>query len=261
MLTTRLLVDASATADIDDESACHHMRSILLDWKVLFYMFIYLGVLTSLYSFNILLPVIVKDVSSNNATMELFTVPPYIVSCLTTIIFSANADYVNERSGHIMVLLFIEIIGFLYFIQGQSYSYVGAIIVGVGVFSSNALVLSWVASNIGGRTRRAMTLAVISAFGHIGAIFSELIYHTSSVHYYDKKHYIIVGTVCFTLILVLLLRLLLQHENKRKCSDKTAQVQGTTTTDENQPLLDRVNLFIRRKYIKSSIFSALVLFM
>ena len=146
-----------------------------------------------------------------------------------------------------MILLLIEIIGSLYFIHGENYCYVGAIIVGVGVFSSNALILSWVTSNIGGQTRRAMALAMISAFGNIGAILSEMIYVDSNKKVCsDKQHYIIIGILCMTFILVFLLKLLLQYENKRQKNGMIPPAfHQTTTADEIQPLLHQVNILIK----------------
>jgi hypothetical protein len=63
ILTTRLLTDANIMGDIDGELSLNQIRSVLADWKVLFYIFIYMGFIVSLFGFNSFLPIIINNMN------------------------------------------------------------------------------------------------------------------------------------------------------------------------------------------------------
>ena len=97
-------------------------------------------------------------------------------------------------------MLFVEIIGFLCLTRGGQFGYIGVITIRIGVFSLNALILSWVTCNIGGQTKRAMALAVISAFRSTGAAFSAWIYFNRLQIYNEGNHYTVVGILFFNIV-------------------------------------------------------------
>jgi hypothetical protein len=227
--------------DHNSESLSHQIRSVCLDWKVWFYIFIYLSEATAFYGVNSLLPTIIGGVWYKNVTNELLTVPLYLVVCPTMIIFSWTASRLNERGNHIMILLFIEIGGYLYLIRAEKYLYIGAMIVGIGIFSSGALTLSWITSNIGGRMKRAIAIVLVVGSGNILPILGEQIYREPDKALYNRGHWIVIGIVCFTFILVLLLKLLFRHENRRRANLVTVQLRAETVAVERPTLLSIVN--------------------
>jgi cyanate permease len=241
ILTAQLLADVKMSDDNDNETLFNQLRSVLLDWKMLFYMFINLGLAISLYSMNLFLPKIIEDDGSKHPNSELLIAPPYIVSCLATIISSWNAGRLNERSNHLMVLLFIQINGYLYLILAPKYLYIGTIIVGIGVFSSNTLIVSWITSNTSDQTKRAIAIGLINSFGNIGGIISGQIYSKLDKSPNHQGHYIMIGILGFTVVLVLLFKLLLKYENRRSRNLTTIQFQEETVAVERQTLLDKVN--------------------
>ena len=247
ILTTRLLADAKVIGDTNNESLSHQIRSVFLDWKVWFHIFIYMSATTPVYGINSLLPTIIKDMYHTNSTnagdgtIQVLTIPPYFASFLTMIISSWNAGRLNERSNHMMVLLVIQISGFLYLILAKRYLYIGATLIVTCMLSCDPLNLSWITNNIGGQTKRAVTIALAMAFGAIGAIVGEHIYGEADEPLYNQGHWIVTGILCFTFILVLLLKLLLKHENRRRRNIKAVHGQAEAVADERQPPLDQVN--------------------
>ena len=246
ILTARLRADEIVTGDDSSQSLSHQIRSVCLDWKVWFSMLIYMCALTPFYGLNSFLPTIIEDMCYTNstnathATTALLTAPPYIGSCLTTLISSWTAGRLHERSNHIIILLFIQISGFLYLILAEKYLYIGAMIVGTGMLSCNALTLSWITNNIGNHTKRAIAVALIFALGGVGALVSEEIYPESDKGLSKQGHWIVVGILCFTIILVLALKLLLKYENRRRRSLITPQLQAETIAGDRPRLLDTV---------------------
>ncbi len=254
-----MLADVKVIGDAEKESLFHKVRSVCLDWKVLFYIFIYTGASMPFYAINSFLPPIIEDMLHTNATAnpitELLTVPPYIPSCLTIIISSWNAGRVNERSNHIMILLLIQISGFLYLALAEKYLYVGAMIVGTSMLSTTALTLSWLTNNIGGKTKRAVATAFSVAFGGIGVIVSEEIYRDSNKVLHNQGHWVFIGILCFTFILVLLFKILLKYENRRRRNIIIAQLQTEKVAGERPIQLVMVNfVYITLKFLSFAFF-------
>jgi hypothetical protein len=155
-----------------------------------------------------------------------------------------------------MILLLIQISGFLYLTLAEKYLYIGAMIVGASMLSTNALTLSWLTNNIGGQTKRAVATALVVAFTGIGAIVSEQIYRESGKVLHNQGHWIVIGILCFTFILVLLLKLLLKYENRRRRNLITAQLQTETVAGESPIRLIMVNfVYITRNFFIFRFFS------
>lgn len=247
MLTARLLADEKEMNDDSNQPLSHQIRSVCLDWKIWFCILIYMCALTPFYGLNSFLPTIIEDMcyanttNATNAATELLTVPPYIASFLTTLFSSWTAGRLNERSNHIMILLFIQIIGFLYLILAEKYLYIGAMIIGIGMLSCNALTLSWMTNNISNHTKRAIAVALIFAFGGFGAMISEQIYPEFDKALLKQGHWIVIGILCFTFTLVLLLKLLLKFENRRRRILIATQLQIEAIADGREMLPDTVN--------------------
>jgi cyanate permease len=202
--------------DADNEPSSQQIRLAFYDWKSFFYMFINMDAVTPVFGLSTSLPSIIKDMGYTDATAQLLTVPPYTVSCLITIFTSWNAGRLNEHSNHILIFLLVGIGGFLYLILAKRLLYLGAVFACIGVFNSNALVLSWVTNNTGGITKRAVVTALVVSCGSVGGILSGQIYRESDKPFYYRGHGIVIGIMSCTFILVLLLKLLLMYENRRR---------------------------------------------
>ena len=203
-----------------------------------------------LYGLNLFLPKIIEDMCCTNCTLELLTIPPYVASYVTIVIFSWNSGRLNERSNHLMILLLIEIIGFLYLFLSDKYLYIDVIVVGIGVPVLNALTLSWITNNVVGRTKRAIAVALGVTVTDIAGITTGQIYDQSDQVFHNKKHWSILGILCFTFILVLSLKLLLRYENRGRKYRIRSQLQ----TDEEPILLDMVNLVYIVLFFQSEVF-------
>lgn len=205
--------------DTNEESFSHQIRSLFLDWKAWFYILIQVGVIMSFFSLSSFLPTIIENMYSTSATyatIDFLTIPPFIASFLTLLILSWSAGRLNERSNHMMILLLIEISGFLYLTLAGKLLYIGAMIVGTVVLSTVTLNESWLTNNTGGQTKRAFAIAVLVAFGDMGAFLAEQLYRGTDEDSLKQGHWIVIGILSFTFILVLWLKLSLKSENRRR---------------------------------------------
>ncbi|CAF4595820.1 unnamed protein product, partial [Didymodactylos carnosus] len=145
-------------------------------------------------------------------------IPPYVVSCVITILVSWNSGRMEERGYHISSLLLIGICGFLYLILSKNVAlYFGAFIACIGSLTLSSLILSWATNNIGGQTKRTVVTALVVGFGNIGGILSGFIYGIENDSpYYHKGHCIMLGFMCCAFLLLLVFKFLLTCENSRR---------------------------------------------
>lgn len=225
----------------EDEYSSRQIRLAFLDWKVWLYMMIQFCGLTPVYCISTFLPSIIKNMGYENIMAQLLTVPPYFIASLIQVFSSWLAGGLKQRSNHLMIFLLIGITGFLYLILSTNVLYLGVFMACAGVFSSNALILPWATSNIGGKTKRAVAIALVAASGGIGGVVSGQIYRETDTPYYRQGHGIMLGILSFNFILVLLLKLLLKHENRRRKNLSPEERQKEIVGDGINPSFDKVN--------------------
>lgn len=225
----------------DDEYSCRQIRLAFLDWKVWIYMMIQFCGLTPVFCISSFLPSIIKGMGFENVMAQLMTVPPYLVASLVQVLSSWLAGRLKERSNHLLMLLLIGITAFLYLLLSQNVLYIGAFMACAGVFSSNALILPWATSNIGGKTKRAVAIALIAASGGIGSVVSGQIYRETDAPRYYRGHGIMLDILSCNFILVLLLKLLLKYENRRCRNLSPEERQKELVDNEMNPSSDEVN--------------------
>ena len=160
-----------------------------------------------------------------------------------------------------MLFLLLGIGGFLYLILAKKLLYIGALFACIGIFTSNALVPSWMTNNIAGQTKRAVVTAMVIACGSLGGALSGQIYREKDSPYYCRGHSIVCGIMCCNFVLVLSLKLLLKRQNERRQSLSEEQFREEATVDEDQSLLDKVDFILLIRLISVLLlFSILVLF-
>lgn len=224
--------DARLFGDIEEKFSWKKVGTLLRDWKIPLYMLINFGSLTPVFCLSTFLPLIIADMEDDKTLTQLLTVPPYLIACLTSILITWHSARVRERGFHLFVCLTVGMIGFLYLLFVPKYPYIGAILASIGVFSSYALIPSWLTCNVPGKLTRAIAVSLVAASGSVGGIFSGQIYRESDKPSYKLGHSLVLGIQCFTALLVILLKCLLTYENK-----KILEKRESVTDSEQQPLL------------------------
>jgi cyanate permease len=234
-----LRADVKLFGDAASEFSSGQIRSTFLDWKVWLYMVINFGSLTPVFCLSSFLPSIIEQMGYENAQAQLLSVPPYVMSCVTTILIAWNAGPLNERSNHLLLCLVLAMSGFLHLILAERHLYFGACLASIGVFSAYALVPSWVTNNISGQKKRAVAVGLVTAAGSLGGILSGQIYRESKSSSYRQGHLIVLGILCVTFLNVLVMKFSLTYLNRRR------RRLMDCANDERQPLRQQVTLFSR----------------
>ncbi|KNZ73050.1 hypothetical protein J132_01435, partial [Termitomyces sp. J132] len=188
------------------------------DPVVLGYALLFHGFAFVLYSLSLFLPTIIIDLGFASWQAQL-TVPPYALATLaigSTVWVSSN---LNLRAPFIVGAAIIAIIGYIVLIATHhpGTQYFGVHLAAVGVYTGNALLLSWPGENVSGQTKRAVAIAMQITIGDIGAVAGVLIYRPSlSANDFRTPHAIAVGYLAFAIIIATALAIYMKNENKRR---------------------------------------------
>ncbi|KAI8646735.1 major facilitator superfamily domain-containing protein [Parasitella parasitica] len=216
-VVNRLALDAGASNDHSWSWA--QAASVFTDWKTYFYMLIYVTGTSALQGVTLFLPSIVADMGTwSKPVAQALTVPPYLLAFFATLGISWSSDKYFERAYHLVGLNMIALLGFLLlmFLPSENIAgnYIGACLVTIAVYANVAVKVAWFNNNYGGLTRRAVASAAIVSVGNIGGAIGGQIY-------YDPPHYFAGNAIAFSCmgaqtVLVIILRILLARENKRR---------------------------------------------
>jgi len=176
------------------------------------------------------------------------TVPPNTFAALTiaiTVWFSVRYDRI---AVFIIITTTVAIIGYLVLLTATKpgAQYVGVHLAAAGIYTGNALVLSWPGENVAGQTKRAVAVAMQVAFGDIGAIAAVLIYRPNFAgHEYRKPHIIAIGYLLSSGAVAAYLWFWLSRENKKKAAIQQSESSETysNSIEERQRLGDRHILY------------------
>ncbi|KAJ6613320.1 MFS general substrate transporter [Mycena sp. CBHHK59/15] len=189
------------------------------DHLVWAYALLFHGFAFVLYSLSLFLPTIIAGLGFSSWQAQLMTVPPNTLATLSiwgTVWLSSRY---NARAPFIIGAAFVAIIGYIILLAGPTpgAQYVGVHFAAAGVYTGNALLLSWPGENVSGQTKRAVAVAMQITIGDIGAIAGVLIYRPNfSAHRFRKPHIISIGYLLFGAAVAGYLWVWMSRENERR---------------------------------------------
>lgn len=161
----------------------------------------YFAILSGLYSFGLFLPTIIKGLGYQANRAQLFTVPPYAVAAVVTVIVAFLSDRLRRRGVIMLFTLPIAIIGYAAIanvgLHSNSVKYGMTFLMATGLYASVPPVLSWISNNSAGHYKRATTTAMQLAIANCGGFVTTFIYPSSEKPQYKKSHEIILGLLCY----------------------------------------------------------------
>ncbi|KAF8716521.1 MFS general substrate transporter, partial [Rhizoctonia solani] len=194
------------SAGVSEQFKWKYVREALTDHLVWAYAFLFHGFAFVLYSLSLFLPTIIAGLGYASWEAQLLTVPPYALSAICIAISAWLASVYNRRAIFIIGSAIIGIIGYILLLATNT-----------GVYTGNALLLSWPGENVAPQTKRAVAVAMQISIGDLGAIAGVLIYRPEwSANRFRKPHIISIGYLVFALVVTVWLWVWMTHENKRR---------------------------------------------
>ncbi|KAK9899166.1 MFS general substrate transporter [Cystobasidium minutum MCA 4210] len=178
----------------------------------------YFSLLCGLYSFGLFVPSIVTGLGYSSTRAQLFSVPPYAVACVVTVIVAYVSDRLWLRGPVILVMLPIAIAGYAMIstVDTNSARYGALFLMATGMYSTVPAILVWLTGNSAGHYKRATVSALQLAIANCGGFVAAWIYPTTERPAYRKSHHIILGLLCYAWLAFALNLVFVRWVNKRK---------------------------------------------
>ncbi|GAA6008033.1 hypothetical protein JCM11491_006584 [Sporobolomyces phaffii] len=183
-------------------------------YGVLFHLFAF-----SLYSLSLFLPTIIAGLGFASWKAQLMTVPTYAVAFLSILFFCWFSHRINARGPAIAIAGLVGIIGYVVILATHTPGarYAGVFIAVIGIYSANALLLSWPSENVSPQTKRATSTGMQIFVGDIGAIAGVLVYRPDlNGHFFRLPHGIAILYTGLGVLLALAMSWRMHVANKEK---------------------------------------------
>ncbi|GLB38315.1 putative MFS general substrate transporter [Lyophyllum shimeji] len=217
----RLRVRLKADSDAGEKEQFDwcYVRQAFTDHLVWGYAVLFHGFAFVLYSLSLFLPTIIADLGFQSWQAQLLTVPPNALAAMSIWAAVWLSSRLNLRAPFIVGSAGIAIIGYIALLTTRTAGaqYVGVHLAAAGVYTGNALLLSWPGENVSGQTKRAVAVAMQITIGDIGAIAGVLIYRPNlSANRFRTPHIIAIGYLVFAVIVATYLATWMRTENQRR---------------------------------------------
>jgi nitrate/nitrite transporter NarK len=160
----------------------------------------YFAILAGLYSFGLFLPTIINNLkfAKNPNEAQLWTVIPYAVAAVFTVITAFLSDRLRLRGVIMLFTLPIAIIGYavISVSTNPKVQYGMTFLMATGLYSSVPCVLVWNSNNSAGHYKRATTTALQLAIANSGGFVASFIYTSKEAPKFHRSHTIILGLLC-----------------------------------------------------------------
>ncbi|KAF8912987.1 major facilitator superfamily domain-containing protein [Gymnopilus junonius] len=190
----------------------------LTDWKTWIAMGIYMGFDGPLYAFSLFTPTIISQLGFRATVANLLSVPVYAWGCFMTCVIGFLGDRIGTRS-HINFALFgVGLIAYIILIVSRSpaLSYFAVYLAVSAIYPTIPNSVAWVASNVEGSYKRAVTLGMAIGFGNINGAVTANIYRSQDRPWYRLGHGIVLAYIAVGFICSIIFAIYLKRENARR---------------------------------------------
>ncbi|KIW32027.1 uncharacterized protein PV07_03606 [Cladophialophora immunda] len=184
----------------------------------------YFSILSGLYSFGLFLPTIIKGLGYTANEAQLWSVIPYAVAAVITVVVAFASDRLKLRGIAMLVSLPLAIIGYAVIANVSEHDnhtkYGMTFLMATGLYASVPPVLVWNSNNSAGHYKRATTSGLQLAIANAGGFVSAFIYPSTEAPQYHKSHTIILGLLVYAWFAILCNVLYCAKINRDKANGK-----------------------------------------
>lgn len=211
----------------------------LLDWRSYIPPICYFGCNVCFASLPLFIPTIISE-------MGLFTqiqsnglsAPPYVLRFVSIVACAFVSDRVGVRGPFVAGAALVAAVGYIILATQDSVGvrYFGFFLATI-IFTSVALLLSWVSNTHATDSKRAAGLAILATGGQCGPVLGTNIFPPNEAPFYRKGMWISCGACILVFVLATLQSYLLWRENKKRDA-KYGKERDTTYTAVQSELGD-----------------------
>ncbi|CEQ39104.1 SPOSA6832_00620, partial [Sporobolomyces salmonicolor] len=213
-LTTREKEIAIARAELDGKTGREGGLKLKMVWaglrdpKAWLHALVYFSANVSYSSLPVFLPTILTEMGFTSIRAQGLSAPPYFASFLVVVAVSFASDRVGDRSAFLIPLSLVGAAGYMILALAQSTAarYFAIYLCACGIFPVIGLMLPFVANTHEDDSKRGAGFLLLNLVGQCGPFLP----------YYRKGMWICCAFMFFVTFLVVILRILLIRENRRR---------------------------------------------
>ncbi|KAL1990930.1 hypothetical protein VTN49DRAFT_5434 [Thermomyces lanuginosus] len=230
--------DPHNTGDVENETfkVSEVLRGIR-DLRMWLSALAYFSILVGLYSFGLFLPTIINETGlpSNPNEAQLWSVIPYAVAALFTVIVAIVSDRIRLRGVMMLITLPFAIAGYAAIanITAPRIRYGMTFLMATGMYSSVPCILVWNSNNSAGSYKRATTSAVQLAIANCSGFVATFIYPARDKPLFRRGHNVSLGLLVAAWFLILANVLYCAKINRDKRLGKYDKYAGLCNDDRH----------------------------
>ncbi|KAI8949895.1 allantoate permease [Xylaria longipes] len=231
------LVDDTGEADLADSiSIKEGVKMALRDPRLyLFTLLQHVSLLSQ--AFQYFFPTIVKSLGYGDIETLLLTAPVWIATFLASLLVTYTSSRFNDRSGHIILLMLISVVGNIIAVStlNTAARFFAIFLLPIGAVTSYQIILAWIANSFPRPlVKRSACISFANLVGNTANIYGSYMYPASDGPRYLPGGAATAGAALLVAILALLTRFVLQKENKRLAEREAFELAGTTAVDNTE---------------------------
>ena len=222
-------IDATGNTIIMSESfEWRHVIRAVFSLKTWLSALAYFAILTALYSFGLFIPTIVQGLGYTAVRAQLFSVPPYAVAAVLTVVAAYLSDRLPSRGPIILCFLPLSIAGYaiLRTTTHNHVKYGSLFLIASGLYPSVPPVLVWISNNYTNHYTRATAIGLQLAIANCGGFPAAFVYKSTESPIYREAHTIVMGMLIGAWILVAVKCAYLWYINREKDRGRYEEFRG-----------------------------------
>jgi MFS family permease len=215
----RRLRDDGQSSASHEKFRMEYIYQALRDWKMWVGMAIYSGATMPLYAFSMFLPTIIHEMgwSTTVVKSQLYSVPPYALAAILTIVVGSVADRNHKRGIFNVLSSLLAMTGFAMQLASKTPAvrYTGTFLGALGIYPCIPNTISWMANNVEGVYKRGVVLGFVIGWGNLAGMVSSNIYF-SKPNYVEGHSVVLAYLAVFLFGGTVVMWTFLALENKRR---------------------------------------------
>ncbi|OZJ03745.1 hypothetical protein BZG36_03067 [Bifiguratus adelaidae] len=203
-------------------------------------------------AFSTFSPSIIVGLGFSNLNAQLLSAPFNLFNLFLQIVLSVISDRLKDRSALLITCGLLSTVGYISIVAIHNNNHLLYGLLFFTSFNSGSLtlILGWMTNIIIGNTKRTVSSSIIIIGSSLGAFAGSQVYQDSDAPRYIRGHTTNLCLMAIGIILVLILRLLLMKENRRR--DKIAREQVEAGLTKEVEVIKDVTTLVNQNFTDKS---------
>lgn len=172
----------------------------------------------SLFGFSTFAPSIIQQLGYTSLQANYLTIPVYLWATIVLVFFVLVSDRYQVRAKIMVFMPLQTILGYSILLATRSASagYFACFMIASGIYIFNALMITWLSSNMAGAWKRAIGIGMALMIANSSGVVGSQLYTTKSAPRYTVGNAVSLGSETLAIVCVIGSYILLRRRNAKK---------------------------------------------